>query len=152
MSGEDLLCLEQQDGVVSEVEVDKVFRLVRHEGAEVAAYYAMPCWTSSFIELEGCVSDLSLVIWKYRLCGYWWKVGFVRDGGVGRMKEGIVGRRLGWAYLFLDMLCDVLVVVSDCVVGRGVRGRAGEGIYLLDGEFSHCFLCCMAISTLCLLS
>jgi len=46
-----LLGLEQQDSVVSKVKVDKVFRLVSYEGAEVSSYYAMPCWTSSFIEL-----------------------------------------------------------------------------------------------------
>jgi len=46
-----LLGFEEEDCAVSEVEVDEVLGLVRDEGAEVATYDAVPCWTSAIIEL-----------------------------------------------------------------------------------------------------
>ena len=46
----NLTWLEQEDGHLSQIEINKVFCLVSHIGAEVAANYAMPCWIVFFVE------------------------------------------------------------------------------------------------------
>jgi hypothetical protein len=48
-----LLGLEEEDCAVAEVEVYEVLCLVRDEGAEVAAYDAVPCRAFALVELEG---------------------------------------------------------------------------------------------------
>lgn len=45
-----LLGLEKQDCAVSEIEVDKVFRLMRNKASEVPPYYTMPCCSLALIE------------------------------------------------------------------------------------------------------
>jgi len=45
-----LLCLEEEDGAVAEVEVDEMFRLVGDEGAEVTSNNAVPSWSLALIE------------------------------------------------------------------------------------------------------
>eukprot|EP00923_Selenidium_pygospionis_P050826 GHVN01088100.1.p1 GENE.GHVN01088100.1~~GHVN01088100.1.p1 ORF type:complete len:132 (-),score=13.46 GHVN01088100.1:31-426(-) len=47
----DLTRLEEEDGNLSEVEVDEVFRFVGDIAAEVAAYDAMPSGVVLFVEL-----------------------------------------------------------------------------------------------------
>jgi hypothetical protein len=49
-----LLSLEQEDGAVAQVEIDKVLSLVSNEGSEVAAYNAMPGRAFALVELGGC--------------------------------------------------------------------------------------------------
>lgn len=46
-----LLSLEEENGAVAEVEVDEVFGFMCNEGAKVASYDTVPCWTSAIIEL-----------------------------------------------------------------------------------------------------
>lgn len=46
----ELTALEQEDGNLSQVEVDKVTRLVSHIWAEVSTDDAMPCWIIFFVE------------------------------------------------------------------------------------------------------
>lgn len=46
-----LLRLEEEDGAVSEVEVDEVLGLVSDEGSEVTTDDAVPCWTLALIKL-----------------------------------------------------------------------------------------------------
>lgn len=41
---------EEEDGAVSEVEVDEVICFVGYKGAEVASYDAMPGWTFALVE------------------------------------------------------------------------------------------------------
>ena len=48
----DSLGLEEEDGAVTQVEVDEVLGLVRNEASKVPADDAMPCSPSARVELE----------------------------------------------------------------------------------------------------
>jgi hypothetical protein len=45
-----LLGLEEEDGTVTQIEVDEMFRLVRDEAAKVPSHNAVPGWTLPFVE------------------------------------------------------------------------------------------------------
>lgn len=50
-SSAGLTRLEEQDGDLTEIEVDEMFCLVGHVAAEVAADDAVPCWVVFLVEL-----------------------------------------------------------------------------------------------------
>jgi hypothetical protein len=54
-----LLGLEEEDGTVTQIEVDEMFRLVRDEAAKVPSHNAVPGWTLPFVELTNHISTRS---------------------------------------------------------------------------------------------
>jgi hypothetical protein len=61
---------EQEDGNLTQVEIDEVLSLVSHIGTEVSSHNAMPSWIVFLVEffLDVCRNILLDVVLFHRLC------------------------------------------------------------------------------------